>query len=76
MDNGNIIKFPGVFYGDLPAEHVLTNIAAEKPKHVFLIVWPADGSMPTYHSSTGDVPVILYRMAEFQHMLFSGRKFP
>lgn len=68
----NIIKFPALWYSDLDAAQMLNNIAAEKPKHAFVIAWPEDGSMPTYHSSTSDTPVILYRIQEFVHKLYSG----
>ncbi|MBL8713207.1 MAG: hypothetical protein JNM12_09925 [Alphaproteobacteria bacterium] len=68
----NVVKFPGLYYGDIPAAEMLENIAADKPKHAFVIVWPEDGSMPTYHSSTSDTPIIVYRINEFLHRLFNG----
>ena len=51
---------------------MLKVIAAETPKHAFLIVWPEDGSMPTYHSSTADTPIVVYRITEFLHKLYNG----
>jgi len=68
----NIIKFPSLWYSDLNAGKMLNNIAFEKPKHAFVIAWPEDGSMPSYHSSTSDTPVIVYRIQEFLHKLYSG----
>lgn len=57
---------------DINPARMLREIAKEKPDQAFVIVWPADGSMPTYHSSTGDTPVIMMRMQEFMHKYFSG----
>ena len=57
---------------DLQADVMLQNIAEEKPKNAFVIAWPEDGSMPTYHSSTGDTPVVLMRIQEFVHKYYSG----
>ena len=68
----NVIKLPALWHSDLNAEDVLFAIAASKPKHAFVITWPEDGSMPTYHSSTSDTPVVVYRINEFLHKLYSG----
>ncbi len=57
---------------DLNASEILTYIAKEEPGNVFVICWPKDGGVPTYHSSTGDVPVILMRLQEFTHKHFNG----
>lgn len=57
---------------DIDAADMLSSIAEDKPDNAFVIVWPADGSMPTYHSSTSDVPVVLMRLQEFMHKYFSG----
>lgn len=51
---------------------MLRHIADSNPRHAFVIVWPEDGSLPTYHSSTGDVPTILMRLNEFSHKWYSG----
>lgn len=57
---------------DLQANRMLRAIAKDKPGDAFVIVWPKDGSMPTYHSSTGDTPVVLMRIQEFIHKYYSG----
>lgn len=57
---------------DIDAVAMLRNIADEKPKHAFVITWPEDGSMPNYHSSTGDTAVVLLRLHEFVHKYYSG----
>lgn len=57
---------------DINASRMLRVIAKEKPKHAFVIAWPEDGRLPTYHSSTGDIPIVLMRLREFEHKYFSG----
>jgi hypothetical protein len=57
---------------DIPAERMLRNIADGEPEHAFVITWPKDGGVPSYHSSTADTPVVLMRLREFEHKLFSG----
>lgn len=68
----NIIKLPRLWHSVLDAESMLNAIAADKPKHAFVICWPEDGSMPTYHSTTEDTSVVVYRINEFIHKLYSG----
>lgn len=68
----NIIKLPLVTKHDINATSMLEKIAKGLPAQAFVIVWPDDGSMPTYHSSTGDIPVVLMRLREFEHKYFSG----
>lgn len=68
----NVIKLNIKTRADLPADQMLRNIAEEDPGNAFLIVWPKDGSMPSYHSSTGDMPVVLLRLQEFIHKYYSG----
>jgi len=68
----NVIKFPGITKHDISASEMLQNIATEEPKNAFVIVWPEDGGMPTYHSSTGDIPVILMRLHDFIHKWHNG----
>lgn len=60
------------FHGDIPAPEMLRNIAEQNPKHAFIITWPADGTLPSYHSTTGDVPVIMLRLQEFIHKVYNG----
>lgn len=50
----------------------LAKIAKEKPAFCFVVVWPADGSMPTYHSNVGDMPTVLMRVNEFVHKHYNG----
>lgn len=67
-----ILKFDGITKHDISAASMLREIAKSKPSHAFVIVWPKDGSEPTYHSSTGDVPVVLMRAQEFIHKWYNG----
>ena len=69
----NVVQLDVLTKLDLPSEQMLKNIAEEKPAKVFVICWPEDGSMPTYHSNTSDIPVILMRLREFEHKYFSGK---
>jgi hypothetical protein len=50
---------------------MLRVIADSKPKNAFVISWPEDGSVPTYHSSTGDIACILFRLQTFMHGIFA-----
>jgi hypothetical protein len=68
---GEVIKLGIVTKLDISAADMLTEIASQKPKNAFVICWPEDGSMPTYHSSTGDMPVILMRLNEFIHKFYN-----
>jgi len=68
----NVIKLPILTRQDLSANEMLTNIAESNPDHAFVIVWPSDGSMPTYHCTTGDTPVVLMRIQEFIHKYYNG----
>lgn len=68
---GEVINFPDM--SRLTAPDMLRNIADnDKPKHAFVICWPEDGSMPTYHCTTKDVGVVLMRLQEFIHKWFNG----
>jgi hypothetical protein len=69
----NIIEFPfSLTRSDLSPEDMLRAIADEKPEHVFVLAWPSDGTMPTYHSSTGDGPTVLFRLQQFIHKYYNG----
>lgn len=68
----NIVKFKGVYYGELSAPEMLRNVAYDSPNHAFVIAWPADGTMPSYHSSTSDMSVVLLRLQEFIHKYYNG----
>jgi hypothetical protein len=57
---------------DIQADEMLRNIAESAPNHAFVVAWPEDGGMPTYHCSTGDIPVVLMRVQEFIHKYYSG----
>jgi len=57
---------------DLPPSEMLKEIAKKDMRAAFVITWPSDGSMPTYHSSTTDTPVILMRLQEFIHKVYNG----
>ena len=69
---GDIIKFTGLTKCDLSAKEMLVNIAYDNPKNAFVIVWPENGEMPTYHSTTSDTPVVLMRLQEFIHKYYNG----
>lgn len=68
----NIIKLPINTQVDLDAATMLRNIAEDAPKHVFVICWPDDGSLPTYHSTTSDIATVLMRINEFTHKYYNG----
>lgn len=68
----NVIKMPGICYSASPAVDMLRNIADGSPKNAFVITWPENGDMPTYWSSTGDLPVVLMRLNEFIHKSYNG----
>lgn len=57
---------------EMQADDMLRTIAENSPKDAFVIVWPKDGTLPTYHSSTGNIPVVLMRIQEFVHKYYSG----
>jgi len=67
-----IIKLDIEFQGDISASEMLRNIAENDPVHAFVIVWPKDGKLPTYHSSTKDIAVVLMRCQQFIHKCFDG----
>ena len=69
---GDVIKLELITRCPLDAAEMLRNIADEKPANAFVICWPEDGTMPTYHCSTGDTPVVLMRLHEFIHKFYSG----
>ena len=69
---GDVVKLDIFTKKDISAADMLTNIAEQKPSNCFVIVWPSDETMPTYHSSTGDVAVVLMRCQEFIHKFYNG----
>jgi predicted xylose isomerase-like sugar epimerase len=70
----NIIQFPinPFTTQDISAPDMLRHIADNNPAQAFVVCWPNDGSMPTYHSSTGEVPEVLMRVQEFIHKFYNG----
>lgn len=68
----NVVKLPGICYSSTPAVDMLRNIADGEPKHAFVIAWPADGKLPAYYSSTGDLPIVMLRIQEFIHKFYNG----
>ncbi len=69
----DILEFPELITNhDLKADEMLRYIADGEPNDAFVIVWPKDGSMPTYHSSTGNTPIVLMRIQQFIHKYYSG----
>lgn len=70
--NNNIVKFTGITKLDLSAPEMLRSIAEGNPKNAFVICWPEDGSMPTYHSNTADTAVVLMRLHGFIHKFYNG----
>ncbi|MBL3677554.1 MAG: hypothetical protein JKP92_08660 [Alphaproteobacteria bacterium] len=69
--SAEIIELDVITKLDLDASEILSEIAKEDPKHVFLVVWPKDGGHPTFHASTSDTPVVLYQLERFKHFIFS-----
>jgi hypothetical protein len=67
--SAEIIELDVITKLDLDASEILSEIAKEDPKHVFLVVWPKDGGHPTFHASTSDTPVVLYQLESEAHML-------
>ncbi len=68
-----VLEFPELITRhDLDASKMLRVIAEDEPADAFVIVWPKDGAMPTYHSSTGETPIVLMRIQEFIHKYYSG----
>lgn len=57
---------------DIDCSDMLRAIAESSPSNAFVIVWPEDGSLPTYHCSTGDMPVVLMRLNQFIHKFYNG----
>lgn len=72
MSDDNVIKLNITTTLDLSCPEMLRNIADENPKHAFLIVWPEDGSEPTYSSSMADTPLVVYHIQEFLHKLYAN----
>lgn len=68
----NIISFRKKNRGDLTSTEMLNTLASYNPAKAFVICWPEDGSMPSYHSNTADMPVILLRLQEFIHKFYNG----
>lgn len=55
---------------DIPADSMLKEIAASEPDFAFVVCWPKDGSMPTFHSNTSDMPVVLFNLQKFIHRFY------
>ena len=68
----NVIKFTGLTKCDLDAVDMLEEIAELNPVNAFVVCWPKDGSMPTFHSNTADMPVLLMRLQQFIHDWYGG----
>lgn len=56
---------------DIPANSMLKEIALSEPDHAFVVCWPKDGSLPTYHCSTSDMPVVLFNLQKFIHRFYT-----
>lgn len=69
---GDVVRWNGITRHELNSEDMLTAIAAEKPDKVFVITWPEDGSMPSFHSNTQDIPVVLMQLQRFIHKFYNG----
>ena len=68
----NIIKLDFITRHDIDSAGMLNSIAEQKPKNAFVIAWPEDGKMPSYHCNTSDMPVVLIRLQEFIHKFYNG----
>lgn len=71
-DKDNVVRLQTLTKLDIPVDVVLENIKEEDYNHIFLIGWPKDGSMPKYHSTTGDAPVVMHRLNDFIHKFYNG----
>jgi hypothetical protein len=69
---GEVIHLHDITQRDLSAADILREIANEAPNHAFVVVWGKDGDLPTYHSTTGDMPTVLMRINEFIHKYYNG----
>lgn len=56
-----------------PTDSMLKDIIARKPKYAFVIEWPEDGSEPSFHTSTSDMPVLAMRLQNFLVEAYSGK---
>ena len=73
--NNNVVPLfndDDMIAGDLKASDMLKEIAKLNPDEAFVICWPEDGGIPTYHCSTGNSPVVLMRLNEFIHKFYNG----
>ena len=69
---GNIHYLDVLTGENLSVDRVMNGIQQDKPEHIFVIAWPENGSMPTYHSTTSDMPTVLMRLNEFIHKYYNG----
>jgi len=58
--------------GQIDCVEMLKAIARTKPKNAFLVVFPADGSFPTFHSSTGKMKSVLAGIKTFMSKYKNG----
>ena len=66
-----ILEIPNfITLQDINTAEMLREIAKEKPANAFVIVWPKDDGLPTYHSNTSDMPTVLLRLQTFIHEYF------
>ena len=56
---------------DIRADSMLREIAKSEPDHAFVICWPKDAGLPTYHSTTSDMPIVLMNLQKFMHRFYN-----
>lgn len=63
---GEVVDFAGPFYGEIPADTVLSGAIGQGLETVMVIGWLPDGTLYAT-SSTGHVPDNVYLLAKAQH---------
>lgn len=66
-------NFPPRSCNDITSD-MLRKIESSKPNYAFVVEFPSDGSMPIFHTSTQDAPVLCYRLQNFLDAIYSGKQ--
>ena len=69
----NVVKLNTITKLDITASDMLNDIAESNPEGAFVIVWPEDGSEPTFHSSVANIETVMFRLNEFIHLVYKGQ---
>lgn len=58
---------------EMSVKNMFDNIIKENnPRHAFVIGWDNIRGRATFHSTTGDNTVIIFRLQEFMHRFYNG----